>query len=283
MLPNGFAGRQPRAFFVALTTEEQVDSALAAITAYDIKCDMIVQDVNQNILCYPCSDIPVNQYATAQRRLSTALGSDSTVIDLSRIRLPGTLGFDNPDKPQLIGLLRNGAGNDWKFGGLIGRSDLQGKPLGPDRAQLETFVRALFKHATAGNRVSLRSFYQKTNKPFHIISVKLNGDLDDLINQAYHEAEQAAYSVQKVMFTPPIATFTTDDNYRAREKDLAEGLALSVECDAHCGGISETDSIARTADHGGRERWCVGQPRDRRDRTEAAHSLPIANTDPQQG
>ena len=33
-----------------------------------------------------------------------------------------------------------------------------GPPPEPDRSQLETFVRAMFKHATAGNYVSLRAF-----------------------------------------------------------------------------------------------------------------------------
>jgi hypothetical protein len=128
VLPNGFAGRQPRALFAAAKTKEQVDSAKAAITAYDVKCDMIVRDVTQIILCYPCSDIPIDQYATAQRRLSTALGTDSTIVDLSRIRLPGTLCFDNPAKPQLVGLLRNGASKDWKLDDLLGRLGSQDKP-----------------------------------------------------------------------------------------------------------------------------------------------------------
>ena len=34
---------------------------------------------------------------------------------------------------------------------------------------------------------------------------------------------------EKVVFCPPIATF--NNNWRARERDLAEGLVLSTECD----------------------------------------------------
>jgi hypothetical protein len=117
---------------------------------------------------------------------------------------------------------------------------LPGEPNGsslprpdPDRSQLEAFVPAMFKHATPGKYVSLRAFYQDraNSKPFKIRSHKLNGNLDALIDQAYRVAEFAAFADDKVVFCPPIATFNHD--WRARQEDLAEGLALSVECDAH--------------------------------------------------
>jgi hypothetical protein len=108
-------------------------------------------------------------------------------------------------------------------------------PPGPDRIQIEAFVLALFKHAAAGNYVSLRAFFEDNanRPPFNITPIKLNGNLDALINQAYQVAELAALASEKVVFCPPIATFTSDR--RAREKDLAEGLTLSVECDADAG------------------------------------------------
>jgi hypothetical protein len=106
-------------------------------------------------------------------------------------------------------------------------------PPGPDRSQIETFVLALFKHATADHWVSLRAFFEDSTNlpPFNITPIKLNGNFNVLIDQAYHVAELAAHNHKKVVFCPPIATFT--NNRRAREADLAEGLALSVECDAH--------------------------------------------------
>src|SRR5215471_19164502 len=106
-------------------------------------------------------------------------------------------------------------------------------PLGPDRSQIETFVLALFKHATAGNWTSLRAFFEDRADlpPFRITPHKLNGNFDALIDQAYQVAELAARAHEKVVFCPPIATFT--NNRHAREADLAEGLTLSVECDAH--------------------------------------------------
>jgi hypothetical protein len=104
--------------------------------------------------------------------------------------------------------------------------------LQPDREQLSIFIETLFKYATAGNWVSLRSFPDKgsgSNKPFAITPVKLTGNLDALTDKAYRAAELAANARDKIVFCPPVATFTNKDH--AREKDLAEGLVLSVECD----------------------------------------------------
>jgi hypothetical protein len=101
----------------------------------------------------------------------------------------------------------------------------------PDRSQIEAFVAALFKHAAPGHWVSLRAFVEDRADlpPFKIIPHKLNGNLDTLIDLACQVAELAAHADAKVVFCPPIATFT--NNKHARQKDLAEGLVLSVECD----------------------------------------------------
>jgi hypothetical protein len=105
--------------------------------------------------------------------------------------------------------------------------------LPPHRLHIRAFVLTLFRYATPGNWVSLRTFFEDGAglPPFNITPVKLNGDLDALVDQAYHLAERAARAEEKVVFCPPIATFT--NNRHARQKNLAEGLALSVECDAH--------------------------------------------------
>jgi hypothetical protein len=103
----------------------------------------------------------------------------------------------------------------------------------PDRRQLRRFVKALFKHAAPGNWVSLRAFVEDRDDvpPFKITAVKLNGNLDILIDKACRDAALAADARDKIVFAPPIATFT--NSRHAREEDLAEGLALSTECDAH--------------------------------------------------
>jgi hypothetical protein len=101
----------------------------------------------------------------------------------------------------------------------------------PDQDQLEKFIRATFKHAKAGKWISLRSFYEDQSKPFEIKAIKLNGDIDAVVKRACEVAERAANAKIKVVFAPPVATFNTA--VHARQKDLAEGVVLSVECDQH--------------------------------------------------
>ena len=103
----------------------------------------------------------------------------------------------------------------------------------PNLLHTQAFVLALFKHATAGSYVSLRTFPDKggNSRPARITTVKLNGDLNDLIERAYREIEFAARSPEKLVFCPPVATFISGKN--AKEANLSEGLVLSVECDQY--------------------------------------------------
>jgi hypothetical protein len=104
-------------------------------------------------------------------------------------------------------------------------------PPRPDRDQLNTFIRVVFKHAAADNYVSLRAFYEgrADRPPRTIAAFKLDGNLDSIIDQAYLLAQHAAEIPEKVVVCPPVATFTS--NRHAREADLAEGVVLNVECD----------------------------------------------------
>lgn len=104
--------------------------------------------------------------------------------------------------------------------------------LEPDRAQLSTFINALFKHADADTWASLRVFHEGDNSkpPFEIMGVPIKGDrLDNLVGNAVNVARRAAQANGQLVFSPPVATFANE--YQAREVDLAQGLALSVECD----------------------------------------------------
>ena len=104
-----------------------------------------------------------------------------------------------------------------------------GDMLEPDRDQLEIFVNAIFRHVKLGY-ISLRAFYEGEDKPFRISPVQVvNGNLKFLIDVAEDDARRAAQFPKPVVFCPPLATFENKD--RAREIDIAEGLALSVECD----------------------------------------------------
>jgi hypothetical protein len=104
--------------------------------------------------------------------------------------------------------------------------------LEPDRDQIEIFAEALFRHAERDGFVSVRGFFEDDSaKPFRISSAGLKGGLRHLIEVAVDDARRAAQHPRPVVFCPPLAVFA--NNTRAREQDIAVGLALSVECDAH--------------------------------------------------
>jgi len=105
----------------------------------------------------------------------------------------------------------------------------RGKKPEVDRSQLETFIRVVFKYATPGTWISLRAFFQQGTRPFKITPIRFNGDFDVLIEATYRLARLAAREPEKVVFSPPVATFTNRDH--AREEDLAEGPVINVECD----------------------------------------------------
>jgi RecA-family ATPase len=105
-----------------------------------------------------------------------------------------------------------------------------GPPLEPDREQIATFVRGLFKHAAPGTYVSLRSFYDDdSDKSFEIQCVAVD-NRDDVIERAYHQAKRAANAKRRIVFCPPTATFS--NTAHAGKADVADGLELSAECDA---------------------------------------------------
>jgi DNA polymerase III delta prime subunit len=105
------------------------------------------------------------------------------------------------------------------------------KLLEPDIDQIEIFTDALFRYAKTGF-VSLRAFYENGSaKPFRISAVAIGSTLQLLNKQAIEVARMCAQSPEPVVFCPPIAAFRDRD--RARENDIAAGLALSVECDQH--------------------------------------------------
>ena len=109
--------------------------------------------------------------------------------------------------------------------------------------------------------VLLRAFHDGGGgPPFQSSGVKLNGNLDQLIDAAYSGAKRAASNREKIVFCPPIATF--NNSKHAREQDLAEGLALSTECDERAeGGTGKAGGVPETfGDHRGGERRRVDQP-----------------------
>jgi hypothetical protein len=97
-----------------------------------------------------------------------------------------------------------------------------------DRASLETFVAALFRRAGIDTFISLRAFDDtKDAPPLFIEGVKV-GD-PTLVERVCIRIAEAANAATAHVFCPPICTFKTAKG--AKLTDLAEGLALSVECD----------------------------------------------------
>jgi hypothetical protein len=110
-----------------------------------------------------------------------------------------------------------------------------GFTLEPDREQLARFIGTLFQHAEEGGFVSLRAFFddeqakKRGDGPFKIRTVRLNGGgLAPVIDAAFRLATEAAAATRPVVVSPPIATFKSG---KADEKNLIEGLALTVEMD----------------------------------------------------
>src|SRR5215471_3925374 len=116
----------PRALIAHATNDEQIDRALAAITACGAKADLIVEDGGRFGICYVCSDIPLKQLTALQKDLSAKLGTDPAIMP--RVRLPGTLNLENPTKPQLVKLLRNGDIKSRKLDDLLDKLDKLGLP-----------------------------------------------------------------------------------------------------------------------------------------------------------
>ena len=101
--------------------------------------------------------------------------------------------------------------------------------LEPDRNQIEVFVDALFRHAGAQGFVTVRSFLEDEDRVFRISAAARSGGFKFLVDVCEDDARRAAQNTKPVVFCPPLAVFGNKDH--AREQDLLEGLALSVELD----------------------------------------------------
>jgi len=106
-------------------------------------------------------------------------------------------------------------------------------PLEPNRDQIKIFVEGMLRHCGKDGVVSLRAFYESddNSKPFRITNIKLAGGLPFLIEAVEDDARRAANNPKPVVFCPPVATFAPTG--KAREQDLLEAPALSVELDQH--------------------------------------------------
>src|SRR4051794_7060826 len=100
-----------------------------------------------------------------------------------------------------------------------------------DELQIQTFAAGVFKYASDGQTVSLRTFRDDGDgPPLSILSVTINGEgLEPLYRAAISQARFASTHSRKAVFCPPLAGF--GDPRQADQNTLTEGYALSVECD----------------------------------------------------
>jgi hypothetical protein len=101
--------------------------------------------------------------------------------------------------------------------------------LEPDRAQIKTFVEAIFRHAGSDGFISIRSFLDQT--PFHIGAVGLAEGLQAVVDVAVNVARSAAQHRGPTTFCPPLTVL--NNRYHARAEDLLRGLILAAECDKY--------------------------------------------------
>jgi hypothetical protein len=101
-----------------------------------------------------------------------------------------------------------------------------------DPAALAQFADALFRYAEPHTYASLRMFDDDDSKgpAVRALGVQIGDSLAALTAAAVDLAADAAASPRPLVFCPPVATFANPE--RATEEALANGLALSVECDS---------------------------------------------------
>jgi hypothetical protein len=101
-----------------------------------------------------------------------------------------------------------------------------------DASQLGRFYALMFKYADEGNYISFRCFFDDADGVDKIQASKLNGDPSLTLQTGISVASYAAnHPRRRICFAPPVATFTNAKG--ATEKDLACGVALSVELDSY--------------------------------------------------
>lgn len=114
-------------------------------------------------------------------------------------------------------------------------SDKLRGPLEPDKQLIGRFFAAILRHAFPNGFLSMRAFYDdgKTEpfKPLLTVDLRARDFRQHALDVAQDVARRAAQHPRKVVVCPPMAAFR--DEKRAREEDIVQALALSVDCDTH--------------------------------------------------
>lgn len=104
-----------------------------------------------------------------------------------------------------------------------------------DREQIAHFAAAVFRYAEDGYFISMRAFRHRDDKPMFMPPHKrfpcVRIGEPHLVDRVCAVVNWCSEHCDGIVFCPPLATFVT--NQHAREEDLAECFAISVECDQH--------------------------------------------------
>jgi hypothetical protein len=101
--------------------------------------------------------------------------------------------------------------------------------LKPNREALCGFLNGLFTYASAHTFINLRAFRDDVDNKPPLFAEAVRIDDPTLLDRVEACASEAANSPHSFVFAPPVATFKTANG--AKLEDLADGVALSVECD----------------------------------------------------
>jgi Protein of unknown function (DUF3631)/Primase C terminal 2 (PriCT-2) len=99
-----------------------------------------------------------------------------------------------------------------------------------DRDAVAAFVACLFRYASENTFINLRAFHDAKDgaPPLFVEPVQVGAP--DCVDRICERIEQAAAHPEPHVFCPPLCTFSEPNG--AATENLAEGVALSVECDS---------------------------------------------------
>jgi hypothetical protein len=100
-----------------------------------------------------------------------------------------------------------------------------------DRDAVATFVDCLFRYASEDTFINLRAFHDAKDgaPPLFVEPVQIGAA--DFIERVCERIHEAAAHPEPYVFCPPVCVFAKPNG--AAAENLAEGVALSVECDAN--------------------------------------------------
>jgi hypothetical protein len=111
----------------------------------------------------------------------------------------------------------------------------QASLLEPDKQLIGQFIATILRHASPIGHLSLRAFYDDGGtelfKPLLTVDLRAQNFHKHAVDVAQDIARRAAQHPRKAVVCPPMAAFR--DKNSAKEADIVQAFALSVDCDKH--------------------------------------------------